>query len=428
LTRGSKRRKLSVMSKRTVISLYTGAGGLDLGFEAAGFRTSLAVEFEPVAVRTLRANRDWPVLDRDIHKISSKEILRTANLRSGDADILIGGPPCQPFSKSGYWATGDTLRLEDPRAGTIGAYFRVLRDTLPRAFLLENVAGLAYRSKSEGFDFISRVLRRINRQTGSSYQLSVALLNCAEFGVPQLRERVFVVGVRDGSEFIFPNPTHSLEASRTGFGGLAPALTAWDAIGDLQDDRSTELSTKGRWAALLQSIPEGRNYLWHTARGGGLPLFGWRRRYWTFLLKLSKALPSWTLQAQPGPAVGPFHWKNRRLSMRELCRLQTIPDSYRLEGSLSDAQRQVGNAVPSAMAEVLARTIRKQIFGDRLRAHSALIPKYRGAIPEPEPIGAVPSIYSELVGNHEPHPGTGRGYAAERRRIEGERQASLALE
>jgi DNA (cytosine-5)-methyltransferase 1 len=85
-----------------LISLYTGAGGLDLGFEAAGFETAVAVEIDPEAVATLRYNREWPVIDRDIHSVSSQELLDTASLREGEADALIGGPPCQPFSKSGY--------------------------------------------------------------------------------------------------------------------------------------------------------------------------------------------------------------------------------------------------------------------------------------------------------------------------------------
>jgi len=125
-----------------VISLYTGVGGLDLGFEAAGYRTAVAVDNDPVACRTIRLNRDWPVLEGDIDDISTETILATAGLSRGEADILIGGPPCQPFSKSGYWARGDARRLDDPRADTLTAYLRVLRDTRPKAFLLENVHGL----------------------------------------------------------------------------------------------------------------------------------------------------------------------------------------------------------------------------------------------------------------------------------------------
>jgi DNA (cytosine-5)-methyltransferase 1 len=398
-----KRRKQT--PTRRLISLYTGAGGLDLGFEAAGFETAAAVEMDPEAVATLRHNRSWPVLDRDIHSVSSQELLATAGLGVGEADALIGGPPCQPFSKSGYWASGDTLRLDDPRAGTLGAYLRVLRDTLPKIFLLENVPGLAYQRKSEGLDLIARTIRKINRACGTSYTLAVAKLNAADYGVAQMRERVLVIGARDGEKFAFPAPTH------------APAAyaTAWDAIGDLADDDDPEVRVRGKWADLLPSIPEGENYLWHTERRGGLPLFGWRRRYWSFLLKLSKRLPSWTIQAQPGPAIGPFHWNNRRLSARELCRLQTVPDGYTVLGNIASVQRQLGNAVPSALAEVLGRAMRRQLLGDEVDLASRLIPARRLPIPEPEPVGAVPFKYRCLIGDHEAHPGTGQGYAATRR-------------
>src|SRR5262249_18489369 len=112
----------------------------------------------------------------------------------------------------------------------------------------------------------------------------------------------------------------------------------------------------------LPSIPEGENYLWHTARGGGMPLFGWRTRYWSFLLKLAKDRPAWTIQAQPGPATGPFHWTNRRLSSQELCRLQTFPDGLQFDCGRNDVQRMLGNAVPSLVAEVIAREIRGQLL------------------------------------------------------------------
>jgi DNA (cytosine-5)-methyltransferase 1 len=395
-----------------VISLFTGAGGLDLGFEAAGFQTAVAVEIDPEAVATLRHNRDWMVLDRDIHTIGSHELLAAAALKEGEADVLIGGPPCQPFSKSGYWVSGDTLRLEDPRAGTLGAYLRVLRDTLPQTFLLENVPGLAYHQKNEGIELIRKSVAKINQERGTQYQLTVAKLNAADYGVPQVRERVFVIGDRDGRGFPFPGPTHIENRDGLLPLGLKSHATAWDAIGDLEESNDPKLKIRGRWAELLPSIPEGDNYLWHTERGGGIRLFGWRRRYWSFLLKLAKRLPSWTVQAQPGPAIGPFHWKSRRLSARELCRLQTIPDDFSVQGSLSSVQRQVGNAVPSALAEVLARAIRRQLLGHEIDLVASLAPVPRLPLPEPEAPRPVPRKYHDLVGKHEAHPGTGKGYAA----------------
>lgn len=321
-------------------------------------------------------------------------------------------------------AKGDTLRLDDPRAGTIGAYLRILRDTLPRTFLLENVPGLAYRSKSEGLELIEHSIERINHERGTDYNITVAKLNAADYGIPQVRERV-VVGARDGTMFRFPQSTHQPfpQDGQEVLSDLPTYTTAWDALGNLEDESNDDLEMRGKWADLLPAIPEGQNYLFHTERdvsSGGMPLFGWRRRFWSFLLKLSKNKPSWTVQAQPGPAVGPFHWKNRRLSAQELCRIQTIPDSYEIKGRITDVQRQLGNAVP---AEVLVRALRQQLFGhDDIESTATLIPQLRRPIPDPEPVAAVPAKYHHLAGKHEAHPGTGKGFAAEKRQEENGRQ------
>jgi DNA (cytosine-5)-methyltransferase 1 len=397
--------------KRKLVSLYSGAGGLDLGLEAAGFETAVAVEMDPDSVATLRRNRPWEIVERDVHDVPSSEILAAAGLREGDADLLAGGPPCQPFSKSGYWARGDAARLGDPRATTLEAYLRVLRDVKPKAFLLENVPGLAYQRKDEGLQLLLDTIASINRTSGTSYSVSMALLKASAYGVPQERERFFLIGHRDGTEFAFPDPTHALVADRTE--GREATLTAWDAIGDLEDDDDSSLAMTGKWADLLPSIPEGRNYLHHTDRGDGLPLFGWRRRYWSFLLKLAKDLPSWTITAQPGSAIGPFHWKNRRLSMRELCRLQTFPEGFVVTGARNAYQRQIGNAVPSALAELLGRCIVKQLLRGRAQNKPlTLLPTRRQPVPPPERIRPVPRKYRGLVGVHQAHPGTGNGYGA----------------
>ena len=198
--------------------------------------------------------------------------------------MLVGGPPCQPFSKSSYWVRGDALRLDDPRADTLTGYLRILRDARPRAFLLENVYGLAYEGKDEGLRYVL-----------DTWQM----INTAEHGVPQIRERVFMVGSRDGRQFRFPEPSFAAPSAISSdlFANIEPYRTAWDALGDLPEPESDGLRVGGKWGDLLPSIPEGENYLWHTDRGGGQPLFGWRTRYWSFLLKLSKRLPSWTVQA-----------------------------------------------------------------------------------------------------------------------------------
>jgi DNA (cytosine-5)-methyltransferase 1 len=353
----------------------------------------------------------------DIHQFEPGALLRQTGLKRRQLVLLAGGPPCQPFSKSMYWTTGDAPRLRDPRAKTLQAYVDVVEATLPRVLLLENVQGLAFPGKDEGLRLIERGLRKINKEHSTSYIPQVIAINAAAFGVPQMRERVFLIASIDGRHITLPKPTHGSGPDQQ------PFLTAWDAIGAL--DRaswSAELNVSGRWADLLPSIPEGHNYLWHTPRNtsrGSEPLFGWRTRYWSFLLKLAKAQPSWTIQAEPGPATGPFHWKSRLLSIEELACLQTIPLEYKIVGKRRSAHRQIGNAVPSAIGELLGLEIRRQLFGDRVRRGLRLLPARRADCPVSEKTAPVPLKYLKLCAEHDDHPGTGLGPAARRRdRIE----------
>lgn len=163
-------------NSKKVISLYTGAGGLDYGIEAAGFQTAVAVEMNKWCCETLRFNRDWPVIEKKIEDISSKDILKKAKLKKGEAALLIGGPPCQPFSKAGYWKDGDTKRLNDPRSSTLKQYTRVLEDTLPHAFILENVFGLAYKGKDEGLKYLEKTIKKINKKNNTNYTFNGKLL------------------------------------------------------------------------------------------------------------------------------------------------------------------------------------------------------------------------------------------------------------
>jgi DNA (cytosine-5)-methyltransferase 1 len=404
------------MTKPKVISLFSGAGGLDYGFEAAGFDTAVALEMDHACCETLRANRpSWTVMETDILKISGKDVLKAAGLKRGEADVLIGGPPCQPFSKAGYWARGDALRLNDPRAATLAAYLRMLEETKPRAFLLENVEGLAYRGKDEGLRLILDEIQAINVRNGTKYTPVFQVVNAASYGVPQLRKRLIIVGARDGKVFNIPSRTHrvSVDEADPSEAHLAPPHTAWDALGDLVLSPEEDVAATGHWADLLPSIPEGSNYLWHTDRGGGEPLFGWRRRYWSFLLKLGKNQPSWTVQAQPGPAIGPFHWDNRRLSMRELCRIQTFPDDVVVLGNRHVVQKQVGNAVPSLLAEVFARAIGSQLFDLPLSEKPLLLPPRREPGEAARPARRIPAKYKALLGNDSAHPGPGQGRGAQ---------------
>ena len=349
-----------------VISLFSGAGGLDFGLEAAGFTFGAGVEMDADCVSTLLESRpDWPVVAESIFDVPTQELLDRAGSKKGDIDLVAGGPPCQPFSKAGYWARGDARRLSDPRSDTLGAYLRVVREALPKVLLLENVEGLKYAGKDEGLQLLLSELEAINKAEGTSYVPHVARSQRGGFWRPTVaRARLCrgssrrpAVQIPERRRIFLRRPRGACStatSNRTGRHGMR-----WLTWSILQDE---DLAVRGKWADLLPSIPEGSNYLHHTDRGEGMPLFGWRRRYWTFLLKLAKNRPSWTIQAQPGPAVGPFHWSNRRLSVRELSRLQTFPDDVNIVGGRGSAQKQLGNAVPSLLAEVMGRAIREQLL------------------------------------------------------------------
>lgn len=385
--------------KYKIISLFSGGGGLDFGLEAAGFESAICVEMDKWSCNTLRHNRDWNVVEDKIENISSEAILEVAGLQKGEASLLVGGPPCQPFSKSSFWFNGDTKRLNDPRANTLEHYMRVLNDTLPKAFILENVFGLAYKGKDEGLRFLENALNLINKNNSVNYSFEWKVLNAADYGVPQIRERVFIVGHIEGRKFKFPNKMffnpHKKEASMTLFDQLEPYRTSWDAIGDLDEELITPTISRvgGKWGALLPTIPPGENYLFHTERGKGEDIFRWRSRYWSFLLKLHPDKPSWTIQAQPGTSIGPFHWNNRRLTMREMARIQTFPDDVVIQGGISNVQKQLGNAVPSGLAEILGREIRLQFFNDDISTKSTLIPKKKKRNKEITYMERVPEDY-----------------------------------
>lgn len=398
------------------ISLFTGAGGLDLGLEAAGFECAICIEMDGEARATLQANRPyWPLADPgDVHAHRPEEIVEQAGLRPGEAALVCAGPPCQPFSKAAMWVNGELAGMSDARAMTLEAFLGVAEAALPQVLLLENVGGLLASGSNSGLKVLKWGLDGMNRRQGTRYNWTVMRMNAADYGVPQTRKRVFLVADRDGRPFTFPEKTHGpVGASDV----VQPYLTAWDAIGDLDSgvwDRA--LAPHGKWADLLPSIPEGCNYLWHTCRGGGKPLFGWRTRFWSFLLKLAKDRPSWTVPARPGSATGPFHWRNRMLSTRELCRLQTFPDDFTVPTQHMSARRQMGNGVPPLLAEIIGREICSQYFDIHDGWEPQFLPPRRGDPPPPHPVQPVPEKYLSLVGKHPPHPGVGKGPGALARR------------
>ena len=186
----------------------------------------------------------------------------------------------------------------------------------------------------------------------AGYATETAVVNAADYGVPQLRQRVFVLGSRHGEPYA-PYETHA--DPRKGDSVFLPYTTAGPALEPFAGEEfyEPEEVITGRWADHLREVPPGWNYKHHTAWAGHpSPTFETETRFWNFLLKLSPDLPSWTVNANPGPWTGPFHWDTRRLRTPELAALQTFPRKYRFGGSRRERVRQIGNAVPVRLAQV----------------------------------------------------------------------------
>jgi DNA (cytosine-5)-methyltransferase 1 len=348
------------MTELTAVSLFSGCGGLDLGMQQAGFRILLASDIEPLCAQSHQANfpgaafYEGSVTDLTADVAADRTDGRT---REG-VDLLVGGPPCPPFSKSRFYRTDKPRAMDDPVGeATMNGYLDILKWLRPRAFLMENVAGLAYSVHGGALAHI------LGTATDLGYDIQHRVLNAADFGVPQMRQRFFIIGTEPGVSFRWPEPTHAetpaihdlFSASR------APWVTAGEAIGDLDTDENADDAghvAGGKHRHLLEQIPPGDNYLFLTAkRGHPNPEFEWRKRYWSFLLKLSPDLPSWTIQARRSNNMGPLHWRNRILRIEEVKRLQAFPDDWYLSGNVEKQWRQVGNAVPPLLARRLGEAL-----------------------------------------------------------------------
>lgn len=334
------------------VSLFSGCGGLDLGLHEAGFRTVLASDAEPLCAATWK--RSMPTAAFLVGRIGSltrDDVVKALGGRVGEVDLVAGGPPCPPFSKSRFYRKEKLRALDDPNGWeTVNGYLDMLDWVRPRAFVLENVKGLAYKVHTDALDMI------IGRAERLGYKVTSGVLNAADYGVPQIRERCFVVGALD-RPVMLPPPTHSKDPSA----GLAPWVTAGEVLADL--DTEENASNVGHFAGgrhhdLLLQVPPGDNYLFFTEkRGHPDPQFKWRGRYWSFLLKLSSEMPSWTIQARRSNNMGPFHWRSRILRVSEIKRLQSFPDGFELAGTVEQQWRQIGNAVPPPLAAAVGRSV-----------------------------------------------------------------------
>ncbi len=218
-----------------VISLFSGAGGLDIGFHDAGFETAVLVERDSACCQTLRTNMpDVPVIEGDINEITTETILAAGHLKPLEAALVIGGPPCQSFSLA-----GKRMGLDDPRGKLVLEFIRVVREALPVGFVMENVRGLANWEHGRALAAIMEEATLPVKYKGRTYRYEVKhqVLNSASYGAPQFRERIFIVGNRIHVPFEFPSPTHGdvKKSSKLDLFGneVKPYVTVDDAIGNL---------------------------------------------------------------------------------------------------------------------------------------------------------------------------------------------------
>lgn len=347
-----------------VLSVFSGGGGIDCGFKKAGFNICFSTDFWQPACDTLEKNKvGMLVVCDDIRNINYDKCLADIDMKKSDIDILVGGPPCPAYSKSRFYRTEKKRALEDENSFTLYEYFRALEEIRPKVFFFENVFGFVYKPHKAAFDLLKEKAEEYG------YDITYKVVNTADYGVPQKRERFICVGVMKTfhKPFVFPPTTHYNPEETEGLNmdGLKPWVTCGEAIGDLDYDlpEDVDMQAGSKHKDLLKLVPPGDNYLFFTAeRGYPNPIFKWRSRYWSFLLKLSPEKPSWTIQASFSNNMGPFHWKNRFLRINEIKRIQTFDDEYEFCGDFRDQWRQIGNAVPVKMAEVIAEAIYSQYF------------------------------------------------------------------
>lgn len=392
------------MSQRVALSLlscFSGAGGLDLGLEAAGFETIGCLESDDEARETLQLNRPhWRLLEpRDVVHAGKTLTPAGVGLCRGELDLIAGGPPCQPFSKAAQWAASANRGMADPRGRAVLGMLDLIESFLPAAVLIENVTGfLGGAGTASGY--IIRRLRAINREYGTSYRLTSFVVDAADYGVAQRRQRLLGFALRDAPEPTAPPlPTH--EGSH---------LRAADALAGV--DVGETPSATGRWTPLLDLIPEGSNYQYLTSKGDGPEIFGYRTRYWSFLLKLARNKPSWTLPASPGPNTGPFHWDNRPLVPVERLALQGFPVDWKLVGDPRAGVRLAGNATPPPLAEAAGRQIASILVPDSgvRTGFSSLAKPRTDHVPSAVALTTkVPRAFASMVGPKMAHPGVGAG-------------------
>lgn len=315
----------------TVISTFAGAGGSSLGYSMAGYRELLAVEWDDNAVETFRLNfPDVPVYHGDIAELTVEEMLRLTGLKPGELDVFDGSPPCQGFSTAGKRV------LDDPRNSLFREFVRLLRGLKPKVFVMENVSGMVKGKMKLVFAEIMRELK------ASGYRVSARLLNAMYFGVPQSRQRMIFIGVRDDLGI---EPSHPA--------GWSVPVTMRTALRSIEGNEvDPVISAKHAYPQLIRSIPAGSSIGKVYGKG-----FNWIR------CDAKKPCPTISKSTTYG-GLGFLFLPDgsRSLSARELARCHSLPDTYTLVGSYPEVVARIGNSVPPLFMRSIAQHIRSELL------------------------------------------------------------------
>ena len=347
------------MNRHYAISLFSGAGGLDLGVEAAGFTTKLCTDIDSFSCTTLKNNqesnhfgllKEANIVQKNLKEYPTDDILKDAGIDKGSVDLVYGGPPCQAFS-----VFGKRLGLEDTRGTLVYDYIRVIREIQPKSFIFENVKGLL---SMNGGDLISTIMDGLSKDEDGNrlYEVSYGLFNTAEYGVPQYRQRIIIYGIRSdiGQAIPMPKPTNYPDPDNPQ-AGLLPPMTVSDAFRGLP----------------IETTPKIPNHIGRKHGQAVIDRYGklayGERDTKTRINKLDPKKPSFTIVvgSDKGGGKGHIHpIAPREVTPRESARIQTFPDFWEFEGTSRHPIRQVGNAVPPVFAGVIASNLLRYGFGE----------------------------------------------------------------
>lgn len=381
------------MSNLKAMALFAGAGGLSTGFEMAGFDVLAASDVWEAVQQTYEKNHPKTTfILKDIRELSGKEMLEAAGLKPGEVDVLIGGPPCQGFSL----ANQQSRFLDNPNNRLFKEFIRIVEEVQPKWFLMENVVGLLKMSKG----LIKKEIIRLLEERG--YTVATKVLKATDYGVPQIRERIFFVGNNQGIPFDYPNATHrALSAIEAHTSKCKRYVTVADAISDLpslnggfgEDEMDYDLTktvNTGTYAYVMRQgseklynhkatknnddVIERYKYIKQGENWSSIPrdlMLKWRNITPEELAKVSHSSLYKRLDPElPSITVANFRksmfihpWEDRGLTVREGARLQSFPDTYRFYGNFGSQQQQIANAVPPLLAKAVAEQIKNCIEG-----------------------------------------------------------------